>query len=340
MIRKPLIIAGPCSAESEEQVLSTARELSGIADIFRAGLWKPRTYPGGFEGVGAAGLGWLSRVREECGFRVATEVAGARHVEACLSSGIDVLWIGARTTANPFLVQEIADSLEGTDIPVFVKNPVNPDLGLWIGAVERLERAGVKDIGLVFRGFSTTEAIPYRNAPLWQLAVEMRTRLPELPFLVDPSHLGGERSFIAEISQRAMDLGFDGLMVEAHHDPSAALSDASQQITPSSLRELLSALRLRTADKDDGEFHEGMAAYRAQIDVIDEQILRLLASRMDVSRQIGEYKRTHGVAIVQTSRWETVLSSMIEKGRALGLPEDTVRRIFAEIHDASVRTQE
>ena len=335
------LIAGPCSAESPQQLMETARGLTGCGvSVFRAGLWKPRTHPGSFEGVGAEGLPWLVAVREETGLPVATEVAGAKHVEACLKAGLDALWIGARTTTNPFLVQEIAEALAGVDIPVYIKNPVHPDAELWAGAVERLQRTGSGRIGLVLRGFTTPESGPYRNAPLWPLAVGMRTRFPELPLLVDPSHIAGDGSLVPEISQKALDLGLDGLMVEVHAHPEAALSDAAQQLTPADFRALLDGLRERAADTDAPDYREGIEALRARIDTIDEQLLALLASRMEVSREIGEYKREHGIAILQPGRWESLLEQVMAEGRRKGLPEDFIRRVFEAVHEESVRRQE
>lgn len=335
------LIAGPCSAESLRQLLETARGLAGCGvSVFRAGLWKPRTHPGSFEGVGAEGLGWLRTVREETGLKVATEVAGARHVEACLAAGIDLLWIGARTTTSPFLVQEIADALAGADVPVLVKNPVNPDPDLWAGAVERLQQAGVKHIGMVLRGFTTPESGPYRNAPLWPLAVGMRVRFPDLPLLLDPSHLAGDAALIPEICQKGLDLGLDGLMVEVHVAPERALSDAAQQLSPAQFRALLAGLRIREKDTDEPDYREGIGTLRAQIDSVDEQLLSLLGTRMDLSREIGRYKREHGIAIVQPGRWEALLGRMIREGRDRGLPESFVRDLFEVIHAESVRRQE
>ena len=335
------LIAGPCSAESPQQLMETARGLTGCGvSVFRAGLWKPRTHPGSFEGVGAEGLPWLVAVREETGLPVMTEVAGAKHVEACLKAGLDALWIGARTTTNPFLVQEIAEALAGVDIPVYVKNPVHPDAELWAGAVERLQRAGLRRIGLVLRGFTTPESGPYRNAPLWPLAVGMRTRFPDLTLLVDPSHIAGDRSLLPEISQKALDLGLDGIMVEVHAHPETALSDAAQQLTPAGFRTLLDGLRERAADTDAPDYREGIEALRARIDTIDEQLLTLLASRMEISREIGEYKREHGIAILQPGRWEALLERVIKEGKRRGLSEAFIRKVFEFVHEESVRRQE
>ena len=337
---RPMVIAGPCSAESEEQVMETARGLAerGI-HVFRAGIWKPRTHPGSFEGVGIPGLKWLKRVKEETGMKVCTEVASEKHVYECLKYGVDMVWMGARTSANPFLMQEIADALQDTDIPVLVKNPVNPDLDLWIGALERLNRAGVRKLGVIHRGFSTTENTPYRNAPGWQLAIELRSRYPEMPFFADPSHMGGDRKYLQELSQRAMDLGLEGLMVESHCNPSVALSDAKQQLTPADLLSMLESLQIREKDSGDKEYREGIDQLRAQIDIIDENLLYTFGSRMGVSRKIGAYKRSHNVAILQMGRWDQLLGAMKEKARAYGLSEKFVEDVFNAIHEESVRVQ-
>ena len=336
----PLVIAGPCSAESELQVMMTAKGLAEFGiHVFRAGIWKPRTHPGSFEGVGAPGLKWLQKVKNEYGMKVCTEVANEKHVYECLKYGIDMVWIGARTTANPFLVQEIAEALRDTDIPVLVKNPVNPDIDLWIGALERLNRVGVRKLGVIHRGFSTSQKIPYRNLPGWQMAVELRTRYPQLPFFADPSHMGGSRQYLKELSQRAMDLGLDGLMIESHCDPSCALSDAKQQLVPEDLKALLEGLTVRQKVTNDREYNEGIEQLRSQIDVIDENLLMALGDRMEISRKIGEFKKAHNIAIVQTSRWDSILSSMIEKGKDYGLPEEFVTAFFTAIHEASVAEQ-
>ncbi|MBO5816179.1 MAG: bifunctional 3-deoxy-7-phosphoheptulonate synthase/chorismate mutase type II [Bacteroidales bacterium] len=338
---RPSVVAGPCSAESEEQVMETARDLKGLGiNVFRAGIWKPRTHPGCFEGVGVEGLIWLQRVKKEYGLKISTEVASEKHVAECIRHGVDLVWLGARTTANPFLVQEIADALKGTDMPVLVKNPVNADLDLWIGALERLNRAGIKKLGVIHRGFSTFDKIKYRNDPQWQVAIELRSRYPEIPFFVDPSHLGGHKDYIPEISQRSLDLGFEGLMIESHCNPSVALSDAKQQLTPSELRELLyEQIVVRDKDSDAPEWKENIDQLRAKIDIIDENILYALGSRMNVSRQIGEYKKDNNIAIIQTSRWDKVLSKVLEKGKDYGLTEKFLSDIFTAIHEASVEVQ-
>ena len=338
---RPSVVAGPCSAESEEQVMETAKGLREMGiNVFRAGIWKPRTHPGCFEGVGAEGLGWLQKVRDEYGLKISTEVASEKHVMECIRHGVDLVWLGARTTANPFLVQEIADALKDTDIPVLVKNPVNADLDLWIGALERLNRAGIKKLGVIHRGFSTFDKIKYRNDPQWQVAIELRSRYPELPFFVDPSHLGGSKDYIPEISQRSLDLGFEGLMIESHCNPSVALSDAKQQLTPAELRDLLyNQVVVRDKDSDAPQWKENIDQLRAKIDIIDENILYALGSRMNVSRQIGEYKKENNIAILQTSRWDKVLSKVVEKGKDYGLTEKFLKDVFTAIHEASVEVQ-
>ena len=338
---RPSVIAGPCSAESQEQVMETARGLKDLGiNVYRAGIWKPRTHPGSFEGVGAEGLRWMQQAKKEYGLKISTEVASEKHVFECLKFGVDLVWLGARTTANPFLVQEIADALKDTDIPVLVKNPVNPDLDLWIGALERLNRAGIKKLGVIHRGFSTFEKIKYRNDPQWQVAVELRSRFPQLPFFVDPSHLGGSKEYIREISQRSLDLGFEGLMIESHCNPSCALSDAKQQLTPDELRDMLyNQIHVRDNDSDSPQWKENIDQLRAKIDIIDENIIYALGSRMKISRQIGEYKRDNNIAILQTSRWDAVLAKVVEKGREYGLSEKFLNDVFNAIHEASVETQ-
>ena len=338
---RPSVVAGPCSAESEQQVMETAKGLKDLGiNVFRAGIWKPRTHPGCFEGVGAEGLVWLQRVKKEYGLKVSTEVAGAKHVAECLKHGVDMVWLGARTTANPFLVQEIADALKGSDIPVLVKNPVNADLDLWIGALERLNRAGVKKLGVIHRGFSTFDKIKYRNDPQWQVAIELRSRHPELPFFVDPSHLGGSKDYILELSQRSLDLGFEGLMIESHCNPAVALSDAKQQLTPAELSDMLyNQVVVRDTDSDAPVWKENIDQLRAKIDVIDENILYALGSRMAVSRKIGEYKKESNIAIIQATRWDKVLSKVVEKGKDYGLTEKFLKDVFNAIHEASVEVQ-
>jgi len=338
---KPSVVAGPCSAESEEQVLETAKGLKELGiNVFRAGIWKPRTHPGCFEGVGAPGLKWLQKVKKEYGLKVSTEVASEKHVYECMKYGVDLFWIGARTTANPFLVQEIADALAGTDIPVLVKNPVNSDLDLWIGALERLNRAGIRKLGVIHRGFSTFDKIKYRNDPQWQIAIELRSRYPELPVFVDPSHMGGNKDYILEISQRSLDLGFEGLMIESHCNPSVALSDAKQQLTPPELTDLLyNKIIVRDADSESKEWKENIDQLRAKIDVIDENIIWALGSRMQISRQIGEYKKNNNIAIIQATRWDSLIAKVVDKGKEHGISEKLLNDVFNAIHEASVEAQ-
>ncbi len=337
---RPCVIAGPCSAESEIQIMETARRLKEIGiNVLRAGIWKPRTHPGSFEGVGSRGLKWMQRAKKELGLKIATEVASEKHVFECLKYGVDMVWLGARTTANPFLVQEIADALKDVDIPVLVKNPVNADIDLWIGALERLNAAGIRKLGVIHRGFSTFEKIKYRNEPGWQIAVELRSRYPQLPFFCDPSHMAGCREYIAELSQRSLDLGLEGLMVESHCDPSCALSDAKQQLTPEALIEMLHGLTVRESDSDNLTYKENIDQLRSIIDIIDENILGQLAARMKISRKIGEYKRDNNIAILQTSRWDAILEEMVRKGAENGLSEKFVKAVFNAIHEASVQTQ-
>ena len=338
---RPSVVAGPCSAETEEQVMETAKGLKDMGiNVYRAGIWKPRTHPGSFEGVGAPGLKWMQRAKKEYGLKISTEVASEKHVFECLKYGVDLVWLGARTTANPFLVQEIADALKDTDIPVLVKNPVNPDIDLWIGALERLNRAGIRKLGVIHRGFSTADKIKYRNDPQWQMAIELRSRHPELPFFVDPSHMAGSKEYIQELSQRSLDLGFEGLMIESHCNPSCALSDAKQQLTPDELSDLLyNKITVRDSDSDSKEWKENIDQLRAKIDILDENLLYTLGARMKVSRQIGEYKRANNVAILQTSRWDKVLAKVVAKGQEYDLPEDFIKEVFNAIHEASVEIQ-
>lgn len=334
--KRPIVIAGPCSAETEEQVMNTATQLckKGIK-IFRAGVWKPRTKPGGFEGVGTLGLPWLKRVQEELGMLVSTEVATPKHVEACLESGIDILWIGARTTANPFAMQELADSLRGVDIPVLVKNPVNPDLELWIGALERINGAGVKRMGAIHRGFSTYDKKLYRNLPMWHIPIELRRRIPNLPMFCDPSHIGGRRELIAPLCQQAMDLGFDGLVVESHCSPDAAWSDAAQQVTPEVLDFILDKLVIRNITQTT----ESLEALRRQIDEFDNNLLDLLSRRMRVCREIGQYKKEHNMTVVQTERYNEILDKRGAQGVLCGMDADFIKTIFEAIHEEGVRQQ-
>lgn len=334
--KRPLVIAGPCSAETEEQVMAAAKALAATdVKIFRAGIWKPRTKPGGFEGIGAEGLAWLKRVKEETGMYVATEVANKAHVEAALEAGIDLLWIGARTTVNPFAVQEIADALVGVDIPVLVKNPVNPDLELWIGAFERLYAAGIRRMGAIHRGFSSYDKKIYRNLPLWHIPIELRRRMPQLPIFCDPSHIGGKRELIAPLCQQAMDLSFDGLIVEAHCTPDTAWSDASQQVTPDVLGYMLDMLVIREGTQST----ESLNVLRKQLDEIDESLLSLLAKRMRISQEIGVYKKEHSMPILQSPRYKHLLDHRCSMGANMDLNDDFVKRLLKEIHEESVRQQ-
>lgn len=334
--KRPLIIAGPCSAETEEQVISTAKELSSVGiRIFRAGIWKPRTKPGGFEGIGAQGLAWMKEVKEETGMLAATEVATAKHVEQALKEGIDLLWIGARTTANPFAVQEVADALKGVDIPVLVKNPVNPDLELWIGALERLNVAGIRRLGAIHRGFTAYEKVIFRNLPMWHIPIELMRRIPQLPIICDPSHMGGSRELVAPLSQQAMDLGFYGLMIESHCAPDKAWSDAKQQVTPDVLSFILDKLVIRNT----GETTESLRELRKQIDELDDRMIELLSKRMRISREIACYKREHSMAVVQTGRYDEILNKRGAQGALCGMSGAFMRSIFETIHEESVRQQ-
>lgn len=333
---RPLIISGPCSAETEEQVMSTATQLAGKGyKIFRAGIWKPRTKPGGFEGVGVEGLSWLKRVKEETGMYVATEVATPKHVEECLKAGIDILWVGARTTANPFAVQDLADSLKGVDIPIFVKNPVSPDLELWIGAMERINNAGLKRIGAIHRGFSSFDKKIYRNLPQWHIPIELRRRIPNLPIICDPSHIGGKRELIAPLCQQAMDLGFDGLIIESHCNPDCAWSDAAQQVKPDVLNYILNLLVIRSEHQST----ENLTELRQQIDECDNSLIEVLAKRMRVCREIGTFKKEHGMTILQTSRYNEILDKRGVQGALCGMDGEFVKNIFEAIHEESVRQQ-
>lgn len=334
--KRPLVIAGPCSAESEEQVLSTGRELAanGIK-IFRAGIWKPRTKPGGFEGVGVIGLPWLQRLKAETGMYTAVEVATKAHVEAALAFGVDILWIGARTTANPFAMQEIADTLQGHDVPVLIKNPVNPDVELWIGGIERIYRAGIRKIGVIHRGFSSADKTVYRNLPQWHIAIELRRRYPNLPIFCDPSHIGGRRDLVKPLCQQAMDLGFDGLIVESHCNPDAAWSDAKQQLTPAALKTVLEELVIRETSTTT----EDLATLRQQIDEIDDKILEILAKRMRISREIAQYKLEHAMPVLQAGRYDEILTKRSEEGASMGMSPEFVKEVFEAVHGESVRTQ-
>lgn len=337
----PLFIAGPCSAESEEQVLNTAQQLSQQpVHLYRAGIWKPRTRPNAFEGVGVVGLPWLRKVKEQTGMKTTTEVANREHVYEALKHGVDVLWIGARTTVNPFSVQEIADALRGVDVPVLVKNPVNPDLSLWVGAIERLYNVGLRRIAAIHRGFSFHGETRYRNVPQWQIPIELRRKIPGLPIICDNSHICGRRDLLQEVAQQAFDLSFDGLMTEVHPDPDQAWSDAAQQITPDVYRSLVQALKIRKSSTDDPAFLNNLDDLRQKIDQIDQHIFELLGQRMRVAQDIGRYKKNNNVAILQSQRWSELLDIAHAKGSKEGLSSDFVTRLLMAIHDESIAHQE
>ena len=340
-LNHPLVIAGPCSAETEDQVLKIAHDLKDTdVSVYRAGIWKPRTRPGMFEGVGAIGLKWLDKVKKETGLLTATEVANASHVKLALEYDIDILWIGARSTVSPFIVQEIADALKGTDKIVLVKNPVNPDLALWLGGIERLYSANIKKLGVIHRGFSTYEKSKYRNNPEWQLPIELQNRFPDIPLICDPSHIAGRRDILQDISQTALDLNFDGLMIETHIDPDNAWSDAAQQITPSVLVKMMNDLKIRTLTSEEADYKNQLNTLRTQIDVIDHGLLETLGKRMKVAVSIGELKKKKNVAVLQTKRWNEILGNMILEGEKKGLSEEFVLRMFKAIHKESINNQE
>ena len=334
--RRPLVIAGPCSAETEEQVIETARELAAEGfKLFRAGLWKPRTKPGGFEGVGVDGIAWLQRVKRETGMYTATEVATRKHVLAALEGDIDMIWIGARTTANPFAMQEIADALRGHDIPVLVKNPVSPDLELWIGGVERIYNAGIRRLGVIHRGFTSIDKSLYRNHPMWSIPIELHRRLPGLQIFCDPSHIGGKRELIAPLCQQAMDLGMDGLIVESHCNPDCAWSDAAQQVTPDVLDYILNLLVIRKEHQSTESLHE----LRQQIDTCDNELMEILAKRMRICREIGTFKKEHNMTVLQTGRYNEILDKRGAQGSLCGMDADFIKQVFEAIHEESVRQQ-
>jgi chorismate mutase len=340
-IDHPLVVAGPCSAETEDQVLKIAHELKDSdVNYFRAGIWKPRTRPGNFEGVGALGLKWLQKVKAETGMKTATEVANAAHVKLALEHDIDLLWIGARSTVSPFIVQEIADALEGTDKIVLVKNPVNPDLALWLGGIERLYSANIKNLGVIHRGFSTYEKTRYRNNPEWQIAIELQNRFPDLPLICDPSHITGKRDMIFEVSQTALDLNFNGLMIETHTNPDKAWSDAAQQVTPDSLIKLMEDLKIRKATDTEADYRNALNTLRTQIDVIDHQLIDILGKRMKIADAIGELKKDKNVAVLQSKRWNEILGKMILEGEQNKLSEEFILRVFKAIHQESINHQE
>ena len=340
-LNHPLVIAGPCSAETEEQVLKIAHELKDSkVSVFRAGIWKPRTRPGGFEGVGAIGLKWLQKAKAETGLLIATEVATAAHVKLALEHDIDVLWIGARTTVNPFAVQEIADALQNTDKIVLVKNPVNPDLALWIGGVERLYNAGIKNLGVIHRGFSTYEKSKYRNNPEWQIAIDLQNKFPDLPLIIDPSHISGNRELIFEVSQEALDLNYNGLIIETHIDPENAWSDAAQQVTPERLKRIVFDLTIRKITDEADDYTKRLSPLRSQIDEFDRKMLEIIGQRMKIAEKIGALKKEKNVAVLQNKRWNEILGTMILAGEEKGLSEEFILKIFKAIHQESITHQE
>ena len=337
--KKPYLIAGPCSAESENQLLTIAKAVEGTADVFRAGIWKPRTKPNSFEGIGKEALSWLKTIQQETSLKVVTEVATAKHVELCLESGVDMLWIGARTTVNPFYVQEIAESLRGVDIPVFVKNPIHPELGLWLGAFERLQKVGVKQLAAIHRGFYSYEKVAFRNDPKWEIPIKLREEIRDLPIICDPSHIAGKSALIEDIAQTAMDINLDGLMIETHHNPSVALSDAEQQVTPIELNRIMSNLVLRNTKLRDEEFKGQLLNFRNQIDDFDTKIIELLNNRKQVVEHIANFKNENRLTIFQIERWFEILNTRKENANLLGVDEQMVEEIFALIHKYSILTQ-
>lgn len=340
-LQQPLIISGPCSAETETQLLQTASQLAntGRVHVLRAGIWKPRTKPGMFEGIGAAALPWLQQAKKQTGLPTTVEVATAKQLEEALKYEVDIIWIGARTTVNPFSVQEVADALRGNNVPVLIKNPINPDLDLWMGAVERIARAGVKEIGLIHRGFSAYGNTEYRNAPMWHLAIEMKRRNPDMLMINDPSHIGGRRDILAAIAQKAIDLDFDGLMVETHIKPDEAWSDAKQQITPTQLQQLLSGIIWRKEDINSTAYHAALEKLRQQINHLDDELLQLLSQRMKIAEQIGAYKKDNQITILQTNRWNEILERAFQKGDLAGLSREFITRYFDAVHMESIQHQ-
>jgi chorismate mutase len=339
--KKGLVIAGPCSAENEQQLLRTASELAhiGKVDVLRAGIWKPRTNPGGFEGAGTKGLSWLLKAKQLTGLKTAVEVATAKHVEDALSFDVDVLWIGARTTVNPFSVQQIADALKGVNVPVLIKNPVNPDIKLWVGAVERLRKSGVVDIGLIHRGFTSYGNTEYRNVPMWQIPIEMKRLFPDLPMICDPSHICGNRSGLLSVSQKSVDLDYDGLIIESHFDPDSALTDKNQQISPEQLNELLGKLEYKNASTEEELFLKDLENLREQINHLDEELISLISNRMKVASQIGEIKKKSKITVLQSNRYNEILDRAINKGNQVGLSEDFIKSYLEAIHIESIRIQ-
>lgn len=337
----PLVMAGPCSAETPEQVLSIAHQIkdSGVS-VFRAGIWKPRTRPGGFEGVGEIGLPWLEEVKKQTNLLLATEVATPRHVELALKHNIDILWIGARTTVNPFAVQELAESLRGTDKIVLIKNPVNPDLALWMGAIERFYRCNLNNLGAIHRGFSTYQKTDYRNVPQWQIPIELQNLLPDLPLICDPSHITGNRDKVAQVAQQAMNLNYNGLMIETHITPEKAWSDANQQVTPEMLKTLLKNLHYRKAEESSLEYNRQLQQLRSQIDSLDENLLEILEKRMNISEEIGELKQQFNVAVYQQKRWQTLLQKITARANEKGVAESFIVALYHAIHQESIARQE
>ena len=337
----PLVIGGPCSAETEKQMLKIACSLvDSDVSIFRAGIWKPRTRPGMFEGVGAIGLKWLEKVKEETGLLTATEVANKVHIELSLKHGVDVLWIGARSAVSPFIVQEIADALRGTDKIVLLKNPVNPDLSLWIGALERLHKANIKKLGVIHRGFSTYEKTKYRNNPKWQIAIDLKKEFSDLPIICDPSHMGGRRNLIFDISQTALDLNYDGLMIETHHRPNEAWSDAKQQVTPETLIKIMKNLKTRNLNSEEKEYQNKIKKLRTEIDWIDNNLIEILSGRMNIAAKIGQLKKQKNVSVLQTDRWKKILEKMVEEGENQKLSKEFILNIYKAIHQESINRQE
>ena len=337
--KKPYLIAGPCSAESENQLLTIAKAVEGTADVFRAGVWKPRTKPNSFEGIGKDALSWLKTIQQETSLKVVTEVATAKHVELCLESGVDMLWIGARTTVNPFYVQEIAEALRGVDIPVFVKNPIHPELGLWLGAFERLHKVGVKQLAAIHRGFYSYEKVAFRNDPKWEIPIKLREEIRDLPIICDPSHIAGKAALVEDIAQTAMDINLDGLVIETHHNPSMALSDAEQQVTPKELNSIMNNLVLRDTKLRDEEFKGRLLNFRNQIDNFDTKIIELLNNRKQVVEHIANFKNENKLTIFQIDRWFEILNTRKENANLLGVDEQMVEEIFALIHKYSILTQ-
>lgn len=339
--KEPLVIAGPCSAETEDQLVATAHLLAATGKIsaLRAGIWKPRTRPGEFEGIGSIGLEWLKRAKEETGLPTAVEVATAKHVEEALKAGVDILWVGARSTANPFTVQEIADALKGVDVPVMVKNPVNPDLSLWVGALERINNAGITKLAAIHRGFSSYEKSAFRNEPMWDIAIHLKTLAPHLPMINDPSHITGNRSLIGYVSQKALDLDMQGLMIESHIDPSVAWTDAAQQVTPAALVEIIDHLTLRKPEVRDAGVKDKLAELRSQIDKIDDLVIQKVAERMQIAEKIGQYKKDNGITILQVNRWDEILNKRTTYAKALKLSAEFTEKLLELLHSESIRKQ-